>query len=210
MKKHLRLDSILPAKAFAGLHPALARHLAREYLRLVKGDLLGVGYEHIAGFLDSVETGRGLSLPGLNLKFAKGWIFPEKVRVGDYRLEINGTGKWPVPEIGRALIVKKTARFRKPGDNFEILVPEEKLRFPLRLRPARRADKYRKIHSPYEQSVFEMIRASGVPAPLRRLCPMLENGDGELIWVCGSPLASVFAVEDGARGPFVSIVFKEQ
>ncbi len=205
MRKQLRLGSILPAAAFRDLHPALARHLAREYLRRVKGDLLGVGYEHIADFLASVQSGRGLSLPGLNLKFSKGWIFPEKVRIGDYRLEINGTGKWPIPEIGRALIVKKTACFRKPGDNFEILVPEEKLRFPLRLRPARRADKYRKIHSPYAQGVFEMIRSAGIPAPLRALCPVLENKDGRIIWVCGSPIAAFFAVAKTGRGPFVAI-----
>jgi tRNA(Ile)-lysidine synthase len=205
MKKHLRLDSILPAAAFRDLHPALARHLAREYLRRVKGDLLGVGFEHIADFLNSVETGRGLSLPGLNLKFAKGWIFPEKVRIGDYRLEIAGPGRWPITEIGLALALKKVARFRLPGDNFEILVPERKLRFPLRARPALPADKYRKIHSPYRQGVFEMIRSAGVPAPLRRLRPVLENGDGKIIWVCGSPLAGLFAVEDSTRGPFFRI-----
>jgi hypothetical protein len=205
MKKHLRLDSILPAAAFRDLHPALARHLAREYLRLLKGDLLGVGFEHIADFLHSLETSRGLSLPGLNLKFAKGWIFPEKVRIADYRLEITGPGRWPIPEIGRALALKKVARFRMPKDNFEILVPERELRFPLHARPARPADKYRKIHSPYKQSVFEMIRSSGFPAPLRRLCPLLENGDGEIIWACGSPLAAPFTVEDPERGPFVRI-----
>ncbi len=208
MKKQLCLGSILPAKAFAGLHPALARHLAREYLRLLKGDLLGVGYEHIADFLASVQSGRGLSLPGLNLKFSKGWIFPEKVRIGDYRLEINGTGKWPIPEIGRALIVKKTAIFRKPGDNFEIVVPESRLRFPLHLHPARHGDKYRKIHSPYEQRIFEMIRSAGMPAPLRALCPVLENKDGRIIWVCGSPVAAHFAVRDGAKGPFIRISLK--
>lgn len=205
MEKHLQLGSILPATAFRDLHPALARHLAREYLRRVKGDLLGVGYEHIADFLASVESGRGLSLPGLNLKFAKGWIFPEKTRVGDYLLEIGGAGKWPVPEIGRALILKRTARFRKPADNFAIVVPKSRLRFPLRLRPARRGDKYRKIHSPYEQSVFEMIRSSGMPAPLRRLRPVLENGDGKIIWACGSPIAAFFAVAKTGRGPFVRI-----
>ena len=50
-----------------------------------------------------------------------------------------------------------------------------------------------------------MIRSSGMPAPLRRLCPVLENGDGEIIWVCGSPLAAAFAVDDPASGPFVRI-----
>ena len=205
LQARLRLGAILPTAAFQGLHPALARHLAREYLRLQKGDLLGVSFEHIADFLQSLETGRGLSLPGLNLKFSKGWIFPEKVRIGDYALAIPGTGRWPIPEIGSILSVKRVARFHMPKDNLEILVPEKRLRFPLRLRPARPMEKYRKIHSPYPQSVFEMIRSSGVPAPLRLLRPLLENGDGRIIWVCGSPLAAPFAVADSDRGPFVRI-----
>lgn len=205
MKKHLRLDSILPASAFAGLHPAQARHLAREYLRQLKGNLLGVGFEHIADFLQSLETGRGLSLPGLNLKFAKGWIFPEKTRIGEYRVEIAAEGRWPVTEIGRTIMVKKVSRFRQPKDNSQIVVPAALLKFPLVVRPTRNTDKYRKIHAPYRQSVFEMIRSSGVPAQLRRLCPLLENGDHELIWVCGSPLAQAFAVDDPGRGPFVCI-----
>ncbi len=205
LDKKLILGAVLPVRAFAGLHPAMARHLAREYLRRLKGNLLGVGFEHIADFLQSLENGRGLSLPGLNLKFAKGWVFPEKVRVADYLLAIAGRGNWPIAEIGLSLTLRKVSRFRRPGDNSSILVAEKKLRFPLRARPARSSDKYRKIHSPYKQSVFEMIRSSGMPAPLRRLCPVLENGDGEIIWVCGSPLAAPFAVDDADRGPFFSI-----
>ena len=57
LRTHLLLDAVLPAKAFTGLHPALARHLAREYLRRLKGNLLGVGYEHIARF--SKQPGDG-------------------------------------------------------------------------------------------------------------------------------------------------------
>jgi tRNA(Ile)-lysidine synthase len=205
LDKELILGAVLPASAFEGLHPAQARHLAREYLRRLKGDLLGVGFEHIADFLQSRETGRGLSLPGLNLKFAKGWIFPEKVRIGDYALEIKGSGRWLVPAIGRTLTLKETARFKMPSGNSEIMVPTARLRFPLLARPARSSDKYQKIHSPYKQSVLEMIRSSGLPAPLRRLCPVLENGDGEIIWVCGSPLAAPFTVDDAARGPFFRI-----
>jgi tRNA(Ile)-lysidine synthase len=205
LEAKLLLGKILPVSAFAGLHPAQARHLAREYLRRLKGDLLGVGFEHVADFLRSLETGRGLSLPGLNLKFARGWIFPEKTAIADYRLEIAGAGLWPIPEIGRGISLKRASRFRMPKDNSGIMVAEKKLRFPLRARPARSTDKYRKIHSPYRQSVFEMVRSSGIPAPLRRLSPVLENGDGEIIWACGSPLAAPFAVDDPMAGPFMRI-----
>jgi tRNA(Ile)-lysidine synthase len=203
---NLLLGTVMPAKAFEGLHPAMARHLAREYLRLLKGNLLGVGFEHIADFLQSLESGCGLSLPGLNLKFSKGWIFPEKTRIGSYAQKITGTGRWPFPAIGREIVLKITYRFRMPTGNNEIIIPAQRLRFPLLVRPARSADKYRKIHSPYPQRVFEMIRSSGLPAPLRNLCPLLENGDGEIIWVCGSPLAATFAVENHSAGPFVRIM----
>jgi tRNA(Ile)-lysidine synthase len=205
LQAKLFLGSILPIAAFHGLHPALTRHLAREYLRLLKGDLLGVGFEHIADFLSSLETGRGLSLPGLNLKFAKGWIFPEKIRIGAYDLKIPGIGRWAVQAIGREIVLKKTPRFRMPTGNSEVVVQAERLSFPLHARPAQSSDKYQKIHSPYRQNVFEMIRSSGVPAPLRNLCPLLENGDGEIIWVCGSPLADAFAVNDPTSGPFINI-----
>jgi tRNA(Ile)-lysidine synthase len=103
---NLLLGTVMPAKAFEGLHPAMARHLAREYLRLLKGNLLGVGFEHIADFLQSLESGCGLSLPGLNLKFSKGWIFPEKTRIGSYAQKITGTGRWPFPAIGREIVRK--------------------------------------------------------------------------------------------------------
>jgi tRNA(Ile)-lysidine synthase len=205
LRTKLILGTILPTKAFQGLHPALARHLVREYLRLLKGNLLGVGFEHIADFLQSLESGRGLSLPGLNLKFSKGWIFPEKILIGEYREEITGEGHWPLPALSRTLTLKSIASFRKPKDNFQILVPAQRLSFPLQVRPARSQDKYRKIHSPYRQSAFEMIRSSGVPAPLRNLCPLLENGDGEIIWVCGSPLAAPFMIKDSDSGPFIRI-----
>jgi hypothetical protein len=33
----------------------------------------------------------------------------------------------------------------------------------------------------------------------------VENGDGEIIWACGSPIAASFAVDDRNDGPFVRI-----
>jgi tRNA(Ile)-lysidine synthase len=209
LDENLLLGKILPASVFADMHLAMARHLAREYLRRLKGNLLGISFEHITDFLQSLQTGRGLSLPGVNLKFSKGWIFPEKIRIGDYSQKIKGTGCWSIPDSGQEIVLKKTHRFRQPADNWGIIVPASCLSFPLTMRSAQNGDKYQKIHSPYRQSVFEMIRSSGVPAPLRNLCPLLENGDGKIIWICGSPLAAPFAVSDQDQGPFVRIVIKK-
>jgi hypothetical protein len=41
-----------------------------------------------------------------------------------------------------------------------------------------------------------MIRASGIPSELRNLCPVILNGDGEIIWAFGSPVAEAFKVKN--------------
>ena len=208
LDENLLLEKILPASVFANMHRALARHLVREYLRRLKGNLLHIGAEHIATFLDSLETGRGLSLPGVNLRFEKGWIFPEHIQIPDYRQKLTGHGNWTIDTLAAEIVISKVSRFRQPADNWEIIIPASCLTFPLTMRSAQSADKYQKIHSPHRQKVFEMIRSTGFPARLRNLCPLLVNGDGSIIWVCGSPLAAAFAVEDSALGPFVRIVIK--
>jgi tRNA(Ile)-lysidine synthase len=208
LDKNLLLEKILPALVFADMHRALARHLIREYLRRLKGNLLHIGSEHVAAFLDSLETGRGLSLPGVNLRFEKKWIFPEHIRIPDYRQTLADHGRWSINALAAEIVISKVSRFRQPADNWQIIVPASCLIFPLTLRPAQNTDKYQKIHSPHRQKVFEMIRSSGFPAQLRNLCPLLVNSDGAIIWVGGSPLAAPFMVENPARGPFVRITIK--
>lgn len=57
----------LPAAALGAAHPALARRLVREGLRIARGDLRRIGAVHIEAVLGLVKAGRGgssVDLPG--------------------------------------------------------------------------------------------------------------------------------------------------
>jgi tRNA(Ile)-lysidine synthase len=79
------------------------------------------------------------------------------------------------------------------------------INFPLTVRNPRKGDKYRKINTAINQDVFEMIRASGIPSELRNLCPVVLNGNGNIIWVMGSPAADAFKVQDPKEKNFLEI-----
>ena len=56
-----------PAAALEAAHPALARRLVREGLRVARGDLRRIGAVHIEAVLGLVRAGRGgssVDLPG--------------------------------------------------------------------------------------------------------------------------------------------------
>ncbi len=202
LEKELLLGKVLPAQILKPHHVALQRHIVREYLRLLKGNLLNIGFDHIEAIRTGYNGMRGLAVPGVELKFHKGFIFPAGFTVPNYRYEIPSTGRHRVPEIEEELVIEETAAYEKPADNHRIVIPAAKAVFPLLLRSPERADKYRKLNTGINQKVFEMIRSSGTPSALRNLCPVLVNGDGEIIWVPGSPVADAFKVAEGEKGPF--------
>jgi tRNA(Ile)-lysidine synthase len=205
LEQELILGRILPLPALTALHLALQRHVAREYLRHVKGDLLGVGLNHIDAILDPSPKRQCLSLPGITLRREKGFLYPQGMTVPDYSIAIPDKGSFSIDGICRTVTVRTAGEFHNPGSNREIVVPESAIRFPLTARSPRREDQYQKIHAPYEQKVFEMIRVTGFPAALRNLCPVLVNGDGRIIWVWGAPVADPFRVRQKDTTPFCRI-----
>jgi hypothetical protein len=103
------------------------------------------------------------------------------------------------------LIVEKVKAFQKPGNNETIIIPFSLVKFPLTVRNPLSGDKYIKINTTVKQKVFEMIRASGIPSELRNLCPVVLNGDGEIIWAFGSPVADAFKVKNFKGTEFLKI-----
>jgi len=203
----LRCGKILPWAILEGRHLCLRRQVVREYLRRLKGNLADITVEHVDA-LASRPDARGISLPGLNLRFEKGFFFPEKPRLAEYSYAVRGEETVRLVEIGSQVTVKKKSRFAKPKDNYTIVVPAASLIYPLTLRSPQPNDAYQKIHTNHRQAVKEMIREAGFPAPLRSLCPVLVNGDGRLIWVCGSPMADAFTVRSDEQGPYIQISVK--
>lgn len=219
LEKHLVLGKILPATILSLYHPAIQRHIIREYVRRLKGNLLNIDFEHIEAIRTRYQDLGGLAIPGVELTFHKGFIYPHAFSIPAYQYGIPGPfdthqpGKQTrktrpgilIEEIGQYLIIETIKTFKKPRDNHSIIVPFTLLHFPLCIRAAQKKDKYMKINTSIYQDVFEMIRASGIPADLRNLCPVLLNGDGQIIWVKGSPVANNFKVTGPAEKNLVKI-----
>jgi len=198
LSRHLNLDRVLPARILANHHPAVQRHIIREYLRLLKGNLLNIDFEHIEALRKQHNLVDGLAVPGVELTFHKGFIFPRSFSMPGYSYSLAAPGTWEIKELRALLSIEKTDQAQKPTNNNYIILPAQHITFPLTLRSAQKDDKYARMNSRIKQRVYEMIRSSGIPAELRNLCPVLVNGGEtqEIIWVKGSPLAEGFKIKD--------------
>jgi hypothetical protein len=194
LSKELIVDKILPARILANYHVAVQRHIIREYIRLLKGNLLNIDFRHIEEVRTLWSTSKGVAIPGVELAFKKGYIFPTNFSIADYSYTLSAPASLTIKETGQRLTIKKTSRFKKPKQNNGIILPYSAIIFPLTLRTPKSSDKYIKINSTVNQKVFEMIRASGFPSELRNLCPLLINSEGQIIWVAGSPVSDLFKV----------------
>lgn len=186
------LGQILPPGALDSLHPALQRHVLREYLRRLRGDLLEISLSHIEALMPSNPSRRHLSLPGITLTRQKQFLFPKNFSVPAYSHMLPADGVCLIPEISaRVRVSSCQAETTDDGNDdfsphFGVTINPEKLRFPLWVRPARGTDRYRKQGSGFPQHVFEMIRAAGLPAALRPLRPLLCDALNRPFWLPGS------------------------
>jgi len=192
LSKCLILDKVLPGAILNDYPLAIRRHIIREYLRLLKGNLLNIDFDHIEAVRTLFSKMRGLALPGVELSFHKGYIFPKDFSIPGYSYSIAGPGIFDIPEIRKTITVEITPSFQKPADNNSIITPLDLIRFPLTVRPPFKEDKYIKINTTINQKVIEMIRASGFPSELRNLCPVVMNGNGDITWAAGSPAANSY------------------
>ncbi|HLP44791.1 MAG TPA: tRNA lysidine(34) synthetase TilS [Candidatus Kapabacteria bacterium] len=203
--KHLILGKILPIHILKEYHPAVQRHVIREYIRLLKGNLLNIGFEHIEAVRMQGGGVRGLAIPGLQLKFHKGYVIPAGLSIPAYRYLVEAPGEFEIKETRQKLHLQEIDSFQKPCRNHEIIIPAGLTVFPLTVRSAQKKDKYIKINTSIKQKVYEMVRASGMPSEMRNLCPVILNGDGQIIWVVGSPVADPFKVENKKDKRFLKI-----
>lgn len=207
LAEHLILGKILPVRILGEHHVAVQRHIIREYIRLLKGNLLNIDFAHIEAVRTCESSSGGLAVPGVELAFQKGYIFPNRLSVPGYRCPISGPGSVAIDELQQTVTVEKVTVYTKPADNGQLILPYSLVKFPMHIRSVEPGDRYVKLNTRVNQKVIEMIRAAGYPSPLRNLCPVVENGDGEIIWVLGSPLADRFKVTDKNAGEFLLIRF---
>jgi len=205
LNRNLILDKILPIAALAGQHKAIQRHALRRYIHRLKGDLLNLDFRHIEEIIAQIPGGRGLSIPGVELKFHGEFIYPRDIRIAPFNYRVESPCTLEIGEIRRVMQVTKISKFSKPTHNREITIPYSARYFPLTIRSFRQGDSYTKLNAPFKQEVKEMIRETGYPTALRNLCPLVLDSQGKIIWSYGSPVAASFKVSDPDRGPFLHL-----
>jgi len=203
------LGQVIPPGALDSIHPALQRHVLREYLRRLRGDLLEISLAHVEALMPPNPSTRHLSLPGITLTRQKDFLFPRDFSAPTYSHVLPTDGDCMIPEICarvRVCLCRAEAGDKlNPSDSpaFTVEMNPKKLRFPLRVRSVRGTDRYRKQGSDFSQRVFEMVRAAGLPAALRPLRPLLCDASDQPIWIPGHAAAA--HVKPGPNTPRLKI-----
>jgi len=196
LKNSIQLNVILPASAVLNEHPAIQNHILREYIRIIKGNLFNITFNHIDAFKRRIVGEGGISLPGIKLMIKKGFIYPLDIEISDYEYFVKGAEKLNIPEIGKSLIFSESDSFKRVADKKSATFSLRDISFPLIIRSPQKEDRYKKINSKFFQPVFEMIKESGLPEELVKLAPLVTDVNGKPLWVAGSHISDEFKISE--------------
>jgi tRNA(Ile)-lysidine synthase len=191
---------------------AVARRLVRHVLGCLRGDLLGLEFEHVEAVLALARTASGdggVTLPGAQVDRSFGWL--------RFALSSPAPESWSHP-------VEPPCRLESPAGTleFELLeaLPEglkpgartadykynedsglldwQAIPGPLTLRGWRPGDRFRPADRSVEAPVKRLFQKHRIPHWERGDWPVLEAA-GQIVWVRRLGAASVFAAGPGSR-----------
>ena len=188
--------------------PALARRVAREFLRQVSGSLRDVSFEDVEALLALGENKEIALGRGLTLRREGGLVGPKtsRLRVPPFETRWSGRGELAVPVAGLAF----RGSLGMPGTSRHPLAKDDRtgadldagtLVFPLTVRSRRPGDLYRPIGAPGRKKLKEILRAKDVPASARGRRPVFLSGKA-IIWVPGLPVAEAHKVTASTKRVF--------
>jgi tRNA(Ile)-lysidine synthase len=198
----------LDLKTLPLLLPALARRVAREYLREVAGSLRDISYEDVGSLL-ALGEGKDLTIrKGLVLRREGGLVGLKKrtVSVGSYERRWDGRLELALPAAGLRIKGARrkadaSTRPLKRDDRTGADLDADKLAFPLTVRNRRPGDLYRPLGAPGRKKLKEILRAKGIPAAGRDRIPVVLSR-GDIVWVPGLPVAERCKITDSTKTVF--------
>lgn len=198
----------LDLKTVPLLLPALARRVAREFLRRTAGSLRDVSYEDVESLLALGENKEIALGRGLVLRREAGIVRPKTAapRAKAFAASWSGQGELVLAEAGLAVrgsLGKRTAarRPRARDDRTGADLDADTLVFPLAVRSRRPGDLYRPIGAPGRKKLTEALRARNVPVSERDVLPVFLSR-GEIVWAPGLPVSDRHKISDGTRSVF--------
>jgi tRNA(Ile)-lysidine synthase len=190
----------LDLKTLPLLLPALARRVAREFLREVAGSLRDISYDDVEALL-AIGEGKELTIRrGLVLRREAGRVGLRKpTRLArPFESAWDGRGQLVLAEAGLVLkgSTKASGAARRPVrnvDRFRADLDADKLTFPLTVRSRKPGDLYRPLGAPGRKKLKEILRAKRVPRTGRDRLPVILSR-GEIVWVPGLPVGERYKI----------------
>ncbi|HTM47064.1 MAG TPA: tRNA lysidine(34) synthetase TilS [Bryobacteraceae bacterium] len=177
---------LLDVTQIRALPPAVGRRLIRSAIGQAKGDLLGIGFDHVERILEmaAAPEGRGhLHLPGLDVLRSFGWIrlaAPESRTVERaFCLPVSIPGRFDIPHQDRVLSLDLIA-----AEAYDGAVPgldRDRLSDGLELRNWRPGDRYRPLGRARPEKVKFLFQEARIPLWDRRNWPVLSSNN-HIVW----------------------------
>ena len=217
-----QIDSLRP------LSLALTRRLLRHAIEQVRGDLLGIDFDHVESLRrlsDETQGGGQLDLPGLRAQRSLGEVRlspaqgPSGEEPGPYDLAVDAPGRFSGP-WGTSLVILKLyyrenlAPEQAYNGRWRNLLDWEKLPRPLRLRNWRPGDRYqpagrsgaKKLKSLFHEQRIAVWRRDRWPLLVGAERTLIESepegnepkGD-EIVWARKFGPSARFAAEENSR-----------
>ncbi len=183
------------ADELSGLPPAAARRLTRRVIEMVKGDLRGIDFAHIAAILAlaSQQEGDGrLQVPGVDVYRSFEWmrLAPpgiDRLENRNFRLPAPVPGTVQLPEGGSAILLQLVEN-KQPTESAESgynglmhCLDWDRISGALELRNWRPGDQYRPVGHSGEERIKLLFQQARIPLWERRSWPVLTSGNA-IIW----------------------------
>jgi tRNA(Ile)-lysidine synthase len=199
-------ETTLDARTLSLAPAALARRVAREFIRELKGDLRAVSFENVESILALKDGGRRAIGRGLVLRREGGRILRARPKRAARAFELSWDGEGDLRAggatfRGQTITGAKSVRL-KGDDGLRAVADRAKLEFPLAVRSRRPGDLYRPLGAPGRKKLKEILRAKGIPRDVRDRLPVFLSR-GEIVWVPGLPVAEVFKVDGKTKTIFL-------
>lgn len=202
---------LLHVDALASLPLAAVRRLVRRAVECAKGDLRGIGFEHLAGVLELAASQEGhgrLQIPGLDIFRSFGWlrIAPPGLDTLDnrnYRLPLPVPGAVQLP--GQRVVVhtelfENTNVTESSEDVYNGCVgwlDWNRLSGSLEVRNWRPGDQYQPVGHAGPEKIKVLFHQARVPLWERRHWPVVAMGE-VILWARRFGPAAGFAANPGA------------
>lgn len=200
----------IPLRSLAQFPPAIARRVLRQMIASARGGRGGYTAQHLEQLLWLATEGPGgksIVLPG-GIEACKefDWLIvrPQGRDAPplDFCFQISPPAEIPISQLGvkfRFRIVENLPGQGEKTYNKEgIQLDFEKLGGSLVLRNRRPGDRLRPVGSRKAHKLKDLFQERQIPRELRRLWPVLLNGE-EIIWVRHFPPATSFAASPLSR-----------